>query len=105
MITDRKLYKVKYNKIYMIQPKLTQEQEREVALAYLCGVRSKNFQELFGVSHSTVSNNIVGKRSKEWDDKLVEFYNKDIDVIINKTFSNNEIKTIDNNLRMSFIEF
>jgi len=37
--------------------------------------------------------------------KLVEFYNKDIDIIINKTFSNNEIKTINNNLRMSFIEF
>ena len=37
--------------------------------------------------------------------KLVEYYNKDIDIIINKTFSNNEIKIINNNLRMSFIEF
>ena len=64
--------------------KLNQEQEREVALAYLCGVDTGYIQERYGVSDATTRSNIVGKRSREWNDPLVDFYrqidarNKDV---------------------------
>lgn len=58
----------------MIKSKLNQEQEREITLAHLCGAKSDTLQELYGISHSTIGTNIVGKRSREWGDELVEFY-------------------------------
>lgn len=58
----------------MIKSKLNQEQEREITLAHLCGARPDTLQELYGIPRSTITANIVGKRSHEWDDELVEFY-------------------------------
>ena len=54
--------------------KLSPEQERDVALAYLCGVRSDFIGERYDVSNATIRGNIVGKRSPEWQDPLVDFY-------------------------------
>ena len=48
--------------------------------------------------------NIKNLKNKNFN-KLIELYNKDINTIINKKFNNNEIKIINNNLRMSIIEF
>ncbi len=57
-----------------IPRKLTQEQEREVALAYLCGVDTEKIGGKYAVSDATIRGNIFGKRSREWNDPLVEFY-------------------------------
>jgi len=56
------------------QRKLTQEQEREVALAYLCGVGTDKIQERYDISNGTTRCTIVGKHSLEWNDPLIEFY-------------------------------
>ena len=53
--------------------KLTQPQEREVALAYLCGVHTNVLKVHYDVSPTTVDN-IVGKYSRQWHDDLVEWY-------------------------------
>ncbi len=50
------------------------EQERQVALTYLCGVDTEYIGQLSGVSFATITQSILGKRSHEWDDPLVEFY-------------------------------
>ncbi|HLC81021.1 MAG TPA: hypothetical protein VJG31_04585, partial [Candidatus Nanoarchaeia archaeon] len=57
-----------------IPRKLTSEQERQVALAYFCGVDTEYLGQCFTVSDATIRSNIIGKRSKEWDDPLVELY-------------------------------
>lgn len=54
--------------------KLNQEQEREVALAYLCKVPIDAIKERYAVSEATITNNIVKRYSREWNDPLVEFY-------------------------------
>src|SRR3989344_564427 len=54
--------------------KLSHEQEREVALAYLCGVKTEDIGEQYCVSGATINANIIRKRSHEWNDPLVEFY-------------------------------
>jgi hypothetical protein len=57
-----------------IRKKLDDQQEREVAVSYLCRVSTEYIGRKWGVSDATVKNNIVGKRSLEWNDPLVEFY-------------------------------
>src|SRR3989338_2453401 len=57
-----------------IERKLNQEQERQVTISYLCGVKTSYIQKQFGVSDATTRMNIVRKRSPEWNDSLVEFY-------------------------------
>ena len=54
--------------------KLTPNLEREVALAYLSGVGTDYIKSTWGVSEATTESNIVGKRSREWQDPLIEFY-------------------------------
>lgn len=54
--------------------KLVPEQERQVALAYLCGVDTEYISQEWKVSDATIRTNIVGKRALEWNDPLVEFY-------------------------------
>ena len=59
----------------MPQPhKLTPEQEREVALEYLCGVNNDVISSRYNVSSATIRPNIVPKRSRHWNDPLVELY-------------------------------
>tara|TARA_Y100000310_G_scaffold269052_1_gene281979 strand:- start:2275 stop:3441 length:1167 start_codon:yes stop_codon:yes gene_type:complete len=53
---------------------LNDEQEREVALAYLCGFDAEEIGSDYGVGPDTVRISILGKRSREWQDPLVEFY-------------------------------
>ncbi len=57
-----------------ISRKLSPAQEREVALAYLCSVDVKSITETWNISEGTICRNIVGQRSLEWHDPLVEFY-------------------------------
>lgn len=59
-----------------IPRKLAPKQEREVALAYLCGVDTDFLSQRYDVSDATIQSNIVAKRSVEWNDPLVEFYRK-----------------------------
>ncbi len=54
--------------------KLTPEQEREVALTYLCGVDPGMISKEWKVSEATIRSNIVGKRAPQWNDLLVDFY-------------------------------
>jgi|SRR3989344_7654436 len=54
--------------------KLTQEQERQVALEYLCGVNIDTISTRHKVSEATIRTNIVAKRSTHWNDPLVELY-------------------------------
>lgn len=54
--------------------KLTPGQEKEVALLYLCGLDVEPIQKQYPVSDATIRNSIVGKRSREWHDPLIEFY-------------------------------
>ena len=56
--------------------KLLQQQERDVALAYLCGGSSvlEYVCKRYDICQATVTNNIVRKRSYDWNDALVEFY-------------------------------
>ncbi len=54
--------------------KLTPGQEKEVALLYLCGLDVEPIQKQYPVSDATIRGSIVGKRSREWQDPLVEFY-------------------------------
>ena len=56
------------------KPKLNQEQERQVALAYLCNVDTSYIGQRWGISDATIRNKIFSKRSLEWNDPLVEFY-------------------------------
>lgn len=55
-------------------PKLNPVLEWEVALAYLCGVNTGYISQRWDVSEATIRTNIVGRRSHEWHDPLVEFY-------------------------------
>lgn len=57
-----------------VQRKLTPELEREVALAYLCGIEKEVIAKKYEISDATIQTSILGKRSKEWNDPLVEFY-------------------------------
>lgn len=59
-----------------IQTKLSQIQEREVALAYLCGVNIVAIKKEYGISDSTIRQSILDNRSREWQDPLIEFYRK-----------------------------
>jgi hypothetical protein len=52
--------------------KLDQEKQREVAVAYLCGVKPEIIGEKYDVSDATIRGNIIGKYSREWNDPLVE---------------------------------
>jgi len=54
--------------------KLTQESERQVALAYLCRIDTDYISNTWDISDATIRGSIVGRRSKEWGDPLVEFY-------------------------------
>jgi len=54
--------------------KLDQDKERELAVAAFCGVANGFLRNRYDLSKSTISANILGKRSKEWNDDLVEFY-------------------------------
>jgi len=54
--------------------KLNQEQERQATLAYLCGVNVEYIADKWKISDETLRRSIVGKRSHEWQDSLVEFY-------------------------------
>lgn len=60
----------------MPHTKQSQTQERDAALAYLCG--GSNVLEYickrYDICSATVTNNIVRKRSYGWNDSLVEFY-------------------------------
>jgi|GEM_PF-3479329 hypothetical protein len=54
--------------------KLSPELEREVALTYLCGVSTDIIKGKYDVSDATTRMSIVGRRSREWQDPLVEAY-------------------------------
>lgn len=58
----------------VMQRKLDQKQERYVALAFLCGVNTDYIRQNWGVSDATTRASVVRKRSREWNDPLVEFY-------------------------------
>ena len=45
-----------------------------MALAYLCSVEIRYITETWNISQGTICSTIVGKRSLEWHDPLVEFY-------------------------------
>ena len=79
-IQKRKIYKLVSTSIkYMVfERKLNQELERQVALAYLCGVDTGYIKQKWNVSDATTRLNIIGKRSHEWGDPLVEFYRQTI---------------------------
>ncbi len=62
-----------YGVIIMSKRRLTEVQERDVALSYLSHVSSKYIQKKWGVKEPTALL-IVRKRSPEWKDPLVEFY-------------------------------
>ena len=53
---------------------LSDAQEREVALTYLCGVDTDKIEERYRISDGTIRNSILRKRSREWNDPLVELY-------------------------------
>lgn len=55
-------------------PILTQSQEREAILTYLCGLSIGYTTQQFGISEATLRISILRKRSREWHDPLVEFY-------------------------------
>ena len=57
-----------------VETKLSQDLEREVAVAYLCSVNAGHIRQRWDVSKATTESNIVGKRSREWQDPLIEFY-------------------------------
>lgn len=54
--------------------KLDKELEREVALSYLCGIDKKSLSQHWRLSTETIKRKIVGQRSHQWNDPLVEFY-------------------------------
>tara|TARA_Y100000310_G_scaffold287633_1_gene312668 strand:+ start:1294 stop:2466 length:1173 start_codon:yes stop_codon:yes gene_type:complete len=66
------------------QKKLNKEEEREAALTFLCGVNIDYIHQRYDISNDTIRRNIVRKRSRGWNDPLIEFYrqtspyNKDI---------------------------
>tara|TARA_Y100000310_G_scaffold317169_2_gene369738 strand:- start:1451 stop:2269 length:819 start_codon:yes stop_codon:yes gene_type:complete len=53
---------------------LTDEEERSIALTRFCGVSLDFILDKWGISKDTLVHSIVGDRSKEWHDPLVEFY-------------------------------
>jgi hypothetical protein len=53
---------------------LNDYEERAVTLAYLCGAKIDNLISTYGVCKATIQNNIIGKRSKKWNDPLIEYY-------------------------------
>lgn len=58
----------------MTNRKLENRAEREIALSYLCGVDLNQLAERWRLSTETIKHNIIFKRSREWNDPLVEFY-------------------------------
>jgi hypothetical protein len=56
--------------------KLDQEQQREVAIAYLCGVKPDTIAEKYDICTGTITGNILRKYSREWNDDLVEHLRK-----------------------------
>lgn len=57
-----------------IPHKLDQQKEREICLAFLCGVDSEYLCQRYEVSDATIRTNIVGNYSLKWNDPLVEHY-------------------------------
>ncbi len=53
---------------------LTDSQAVEIALGVLCGFPVEDFTESYGVGPDMIKASILGKRSKEWGNPLVEFY-------------------------------
>jgi len=58
----------------MAKRKLNDIQERDVALSYLCRVSPDYISSKWGVREVTIRNNILGKRSSQWNDELVDFF-------------------------------
>ncbi len=60
------------------QRKLSDDEERNAAVSYLCGVSMDALEREFRVSEETIRRTIICNRSKGpeggWNDKLVEFY-------------------------------
>jgi len=61
-------------RLFMTNRKLNNREERDVALSHLCGVSPEYIRNKWYVAPSTVTRTILGKRSYEWNDPLVEFY-------------------------------
>jgi hypothetical protein len=53
---------------------LSDKQERDVAIAYLCCVGLDYLRERWSIAPITVANTILNNRAYDWDDPLVEFY-------------------------------
>jgi len=58
----------------MMPRKLSQAQERQVAIAYLCGISEGYIRKTWDVCWQSAKEVITVHRSREWDDPLVEFY-------------------------------
>jgi len=54
--------------------KLSQRQEKDVALAYLCGVSESNVAANWNISTALITTQIMPKRVPTWNDPLVNFY-------------------------------
>lgn len=57
-----------------VQPTLPQFEERKITIAKMCGVPNQVLEDIGDISYHTITHQIVGKRSKQWNDPLVEFY-------------------------------
>jgi len=53
---------------------LNEKQERDVAIAYLCGVNPDFIRKKWKVAQSTIIATIINNRSYEWHDPLLEYY-------------------------------
>lgn len=54
--------------------KLTEQQERFLAVSLLCGIPMSTLTQDYGVSPATINRLIMNGRSKDWNNALVEFY-------------------------------
>ena len=73
------------------------------------GIKQDNLLELriknsYNIIKKFTLFNIKNLKNKNFN-KLIELYNKNINTIISENFNSNEIKIINNNLRMSIVEF
>jgi len=106
--------------------KLSDSNERTVALEYLCGVPVTYINEEWDVSKATIEHSILGNRSNYWNDPLVNFYKQNrnekkshkngIHMIVGKLPSHsgisvesadlleNESNEVYNSLRLSVLE-
>jgi len=57
----------------VIEGRLSHEQERDVVLTYLCGVKLDYILEHHGVPHKD-QRQLANRTSREWNDSLVELY-------------------------------